>query len=64
MANYNYMGNIRFIKQMKIYFTFYLAIDSHAFTGVVLTLTDLSSVPTFREFALIPTLTDGEFPLN
>ena len=27
-------------------------------------LNRLLSVPVYREFALIPTLTDGEFPLN
>ena len=41
-----------------------LEIDSHAFTDVVLTLTDCLSVPVYREFALIPAFTGGDSPLD
>jgi len=40
------------------------ALDSHAFTGVGVTSTDYLSVPVYREFALIPAFTGGDFPLN
>jgi len=47
-----------------MYIIYLKPIDSHAFIDVVLiTLVDYPSVPTCRDFALIPILTSGDFSL-